>query len=66
MEGKANFSLKNVDNQDKETFDMNYQLNDCRSMENLKAMKKKIDEVVSAEGGIVTVKLENKPEAATE
>jgi len=64
MEGKANFSIKNVDNQDKETYDMNYQIQDCGNLETLKEVKKKIDGMLVTEyGAIVATRLENKPEA---
>jgi len=64
METNANFSIKNVDNKDKESFDMNYQIKDCGSLETLRAIKKEIDEAVSIKfGALVSAKLENKPEA---
>jgi len=64
METKANFSIKNVDNKDKESYDMNYQIMDCASLENLRAIKSAIDEVVSLKfGALVSKKLENEPES---
>lgn len=64
MEGTANFSHKNVDDIEKESFDVSYTVKNCGSVEMQQKVKEAFDKAVVILGGQTTLDetIEEKPE----
>lgn len=51
MESKANISISNVDDTEKEVVTLSYFVKECGTVESARELKEKFDKIIEKEGG---------------